>query len=250
MLRHTKKVFLAKAAIVAVAMAVVFILSSAQAADEEEFVSLFDGKTLQGWRVIPPEAKAAWSVQDGLLVGSSDGNGSDLIWKDNELGDFELKLAYRFRTQGNSGIHIRGLLGVSKTHRVSGYHADFGHVGIGPKVLGSWDFHGYPRGDYLVKRGERVVIDEAGKKHFTKLEGAVTADAIHKQDWNTVHVVCRGHRLSFTINGKIASEVIDNEAAKRIDKGLIGLQLHGGAPMTIEFREIRLKRLPAVSNRK
>ena len=213
------------------------------AADKDGFTPIFDGKSLVGWHVVPKKQKAAWSVRDGVLVGSSIGTGSDLIWKDDKLGDFELKLQYRFRTKGNSGIHVRGLLGESKTHRVKGYHADFGHVGIGPQVLGAWDFHGVPRGSNLVSRGQRVVIDEQGRKHFSKIEGAVTPKDVKKGEWNDVHVVARGHRLYFKINGKIASEVIDKERSKRIDRGIIGLQLHGGDRMTIEFKNIRLRRL-------
>ena len=94
-----------------------------------------------------------------------------------------------------------------------------------------------------------MVIDQRGGKHFTKIEGAVTPKHIRKHDWNEVHVVARGHHLYFTINGKMASEVIDNEAAKRIDRGAIGLQLHSGHPMTIQFREIRLKRLDGPRSR-
>jgi hypothetical protein len=217
-------------------------LQTATAADPATFIPIFNGKTLESWRVIPPDQPTAWSVRDGLLVGSSDGKGSDLIWKDNDLGDFELKLSYRFRTQGNSGIHIRGLLGESSTHRVKGYHVDFGHVGIGPRVLGSWDFHGAARGDYLVARGSRVIIDKEGKKRFIKIEGALTSSDVRRREWNEVHVVVSGHHMYFSINGKRASEVVDNEAAKRIERGVIGLQLHSGPPMTIEFRDILLKR--------
>jgi hypothetical protein len=207
------------------------------------FEPIFDGKTLKGWNVIPKAKQGHWSVRDGLLVGKTDGKGSDLIFHDKNLGDYELKLGYRFRTKGNSGIHIRGLLGISKTHKVSGYHADFGHVGVGPEVLGSWDFHGYPRGSYLVQRGHRVVIAADGKKAVTKLDGGLQASHVRRRDWNDVHVVVKGYRMSFTINGRTASEVVDNEKAKRIPKGIIGLQLHGGPPMEIEFRKIQLKRL-------
>ena len=49
-------------------------------------------------------------------------------------------------------------------------------------------------------------------------------------------MVARGNRLYFTINGKIASEVIDNEPDKRLDTGGIALQLHGGPPMTTSHR--------------
>ena len=216
----------------------------------EGFEPIFDGKTLKGWSVIPREKQSHWSVRDGLLVGKTDGKGSDLIFHDKNLGDYELKLSYRFRTQGNSGIHIRGLLGISKTHKVSGYHADFGHKGVGPEVLGSWDFHGYPRGSYLVQRGHRVVIAADGKKTVTRLEGALEAKHVKERDWNDVHVSVRGYRLFFTINGKVASEVVDNEKAKRIPKGIIGLQLHGGPPMEIEFRKISLKRLKRLKRQK
>ena len=116
-------------------------------------------------------------------------------------------------------------------------------AGVGPEVLGSWDFHGYPRGSYLVQRGHRVVIAADWKKTLTQLDGALKPSHIKERGWNDVHVRVRGYRMFFTINGKVASEVIDNEKAKRIPKGIIGLQLHGGPPMEIEFRRISLKRL-------
>ena len=43
-------------------------------------------------------------------------------------------------------------------------------------------------------------------------------------------------------NGKIASEVIDDEKAKRLDKGFIGFQLHSGDKMVIAFKDISVKR--------
>ena len=217
-------------------------LAVATAAGADTFNPIFNGENLDGWRVIPAGQAAAWSVRDGLLVGSTNGEGADLIWEGGDLADFELILSYRFRTEGNSGIHIRGVLGKSSTHRVKGYHADFGHVGIGPRVLGSWDFHGAPRGSHLVERGRRVTIDQQGRKHVTAVEGALTSGDVRKRDWNDVHVVVHGRHVYFSINGKRASEVIDNEDAQRIERGVIGLQLHGGPPMTIEFRQIHLKR--------
>ena len=233
------------------AVAIIFHLCAYGAVADDKndgFTRIFDVETLNGWHVVPESLRGDWSVKEGLLIGNSNGKGSDLIWKIGDLGDFELKLSYRFRTEGNSGIHIRGRLGESKTHRVKGYHADFGHVGIGPAVLGSWDFHGSPRGNNLVDRGHRVVIDQDGKKHVSKIVNAVPVKDIRKREWNKVHVVVRGRRMYFTINGKLASEVIDNQDSERIDDGVIGLQIHGGPPMTIEFRDIRLKRIkPAVS---
>jgi len=222
----------------------IFILSQAAMAADKGFIKIFDGKSLKGWAVVPKNRTADWSVEKGLLVGHTKGKHSDLIYKDRKLRDYELKLTYRLRTKGNSGIHIRGRLGESKTHAVKGYHADFGHVGIGPQVLGAWDFHGVNRGSYLVRRGLQVRIDKAGKKHFTKIKNALTASDVKPRgkQWNKVHVIVKGYTMSFSINGKVASTVIDNEPAKRIPDGVIGLQVHGGPAMRIEFREVLLKK--------
>ena len=146
------------------------LLLGIPAVAEEAFVSIFDGKTLDGWRALPEGRAWEWTVEDGLLVGHTEGEGSDLIF-DQELTDFEVKLSYRFRTKGNSGIHIRGHLGESDSHRVSGYHADFGSVGSGIRTLGAWDFHGYWRGNNLANRGLRVTIDEQGKKRYKRFQG-------------------------------------------------------------------------------
>ncbi len=215
-------------------------LIAAGAADEG-FVPIFDGASLDGWRVLPAERTADWTVRDGVLVGRAQGEGSDLIWTGGELSDFELKLSYRISSPANSGIHVRGLVGQSETHRISGYHVDFGHVGIGAHALGAWDFHGYWRGHNLADRGVLVTIDDAGEKTFAELEGALTPDDIRIDGWNEVHVIVEGNRFAFTINDKAASGVIDNESSKRIDSGVIGLQMHSGKPMWVEFKDIVLK---------
>ncbi len=207
----------------------------------EGFVPIFDGVSLEGWRALPEERAGDWTVRDGVLVGRTKGVGSDLIWAGGDLSDFELKLSYRISSPANSGIHIRGLVGQSETHRISGYHADFGHVGIGAHTLGGWDFHGYWRGHNLVDRGALVTIDEAGGKTFAPLDDALTPADIRIDGWNEVHVVVEGNRFVFTINGKAASGVVDNESSKRIDRGVIGLQMHSGKPMWVEFKDIVLK---------
>ena len=221
-----------------VALGIVF---AADDASDRGFVPIFDSASLDGWRVVPAGREADWSVRDGRLVGRTQGEGSDLIWTGGELSDFELKLSYRISSPANSGIHIRGLLGHSNTHRITGYHADFGHVGIGPGVLGAWDFHGYPRGSNLVNRGQAVTISEAGDRTFADLEDALTPTDVSIDGWNLVHVIVQGERFSFTINGKTASQVIDQESSKRIDRGVIGLQMHSGKPMWVEFKDIVLK---------
>ncbi len=221
--------------------AVLTLWGSVPVVAEEGFREIFDGKSLEGWKCRPESRAGDWSVTDGKVVGIGGGHESYLMFED-ELGDFELKFSYRLLTKGNTGLEVRGRPVEGKASRLHGYHADIGHVGIGDKVLGAWDFHENNRGDYLAKRGERVTIGEDGGKQREPIAGAMELKDVKRGDWNAVHVVAQGNRMWFSINGKIASEVIDNEPAKRLASGFIGFQLHGGDKMVVEFKDIALKK--------
>ena len=60
-------------------------------------------------------------------------------------------------------------------------------------------------------------------------------------DWNAVHLIVRGNTLTHIINGQLMSVVIDDDAPNRPVDGLIGVQVHVGPPMKVEYRNIRLK---------
>jgi len=60
-------------------------------------------------------------------------------------------------------------------------------------------------------------------------------------DWNEVHLIVRGNTLTHIINEQLMSVVIDDDAPNRPADGLIGVQVHVGPPMKVEYRNIRLK---------
>jgi len=68
--------------------------------------------------------------------------------------------------------------------------------------------------------------------------------AIKNDDWNEYHLIARGGVLTHILNGRVMSMVIDDDAKNRTLGGLIGVQVHVGPPMKIEYRNFRLKRLP------
>ena len=214
------------------------------------FISLFDGKTLDGWHAVPKESASDWSVRDGVIVGHGSADRlSYLVWKEEHLTDFELMLRYRLPGKGNTGVEIRSQPDLTGKRPFEGYHADLGHVGIGSHILGAWDFHFARRREYPCRRGTRLVIDEDGKPHSSAIPGALTAADVRQGQWNDVRIVARGNHFQFSINGKPASEFTDNAKHGRLDQGAIGLQIHD-KDMQVEFKDIRLKRLAPASDQR
>ena len=226
--------------VVASALAVVFLAAAAPRthADDDGFVDIFDGKSLKGWE----GNEKFWSVKDGAITGQTTADNPTsgntfLIWRDGELGNFELTLKFRI-VGGNSGIQYR-----SKdvgNFVVGGYQADFdadnGFIGILYEERG--------RG-ILANRGTKVVIEENGEKKEvgkTAVEKEIL-DSIKKEDWNEYTITAQGNHLVQKINGHTTIDVTDNESSKAAESGILALQLHAGPPMLVQFKDIKLKKL-------
>ena len=193
--------------------------------DDDGFVSLFDGKTFDGWHAVPEQCASDWSVDDGVIAGRGSADRlSYLVWKDQHLTDFELRLHYRLPGKGNTGVEIRSQPDLSGKRPFEGYHADLGHVGIGPHILGAWDFHFARRKEYPCLRGTRLVIDEDGKPHSSKIPGSLTAADVRPHQWNSIRIVALGKNFQFFINGKLASEFTDKSEnySFRFHAGCVG----------------------------
>ena len=207
------------------------------------FAPIFDGETFTGWRADPQSQSAAWSVQDGAIQGMGlEDRLTYLVYSgDEELRDFELKFSYRMRTEGNTGVELRGRVDKTGTRPFEGYHADLGHVGIGPHILGAWDFHFAARWEFPCPRGTRLVIDNHGAGHPERIEKHVAVDDIKRRDWNRCHILAKGNRFRFFINGMLSSEFVDGIEEGSLDSGFIALQLHDKGTV-VQFKDILLKR--------
>ncbi len=224
---------------------VLWVLLIATSFAEEGFTPIFDGKSLANWREAPKGAASAWTVKDGVIRGEGkEDRLAYLVYSGDEaLEDFELRFSYRMVTKGNSGVEIRSRVDKTGKRPFEGYHADFGHVGIGAGVLGAWDFHfgKGSRAEFPCPRGTRLVIDEKGKGTSAKIKGALTTEEIKKGDWNACRILAKGNRFQFWINGKLASEFRDGLEGKQLTSGFLALQLHDKG-MIVEFKELRLKK--------
>lgn len=208
---------------------------------------LFNGKDLTGWE---GDAKF-WSVQDGAITGATSpenpakANGF-IIWKGGEPSDFTLVLKYKMtpgdaKKYTNSGIQYRSKVIDAATFVVGGYQADLEYADTYSGIL----YEEKGRG-ILAKRGEQVVISQGEKPAKPKLEvTGKTGDpkeiqaAIKKDDWNDYKIVAKGNRVQHFINGLLTADVTDN-TAEAPKAGVIALQIHAGAPMKIQFKDIVL----------
>lgn len=200
-----------------------------------EGVSLFDGKTLEGW-----EGKEGyWSVKEGAITGTTTAENplsqnTFLIWRGGKVGDFELKLKFKI-VGGNSGIQYRSK--ESDGFVVAGYQAD---IEDGTTYIGIL-YEERGRG-ILAKRGEKVVVGADGKKEVTGKTASEdeVLGSIKKHDWNDFTVTVKGNHIVHKINGHVTVDVTDEQSDKAAKEGILALQLHQGPPMVVQFKDVVL----------
>lgn len=205
------------------ATAVLLSLSGSPAIAEEnlETVTLFDGKTFNGW-----EGDQRWfRIEEGAVVGGTMKEAiphNCFLCTEKEYGDFELRFQFQLKGKGvNAGVQIRSQR-VPNSTEVSGYQAD-----LADKVWGAiWD---ESRRNYLIAK-----VDPEKVNALIRPEG----------EWNDCVVRCEGPRITIAING--TQTVAFAEADDKIPRtGIIGLQIHSGGPSEAWYRNIRLQELPA-----
>jgi hypothetical protein len=193
-------------------------LAADQAADEKEFVTVFDGKTLDGWE----GDLNTFRVQEGAIVGGSLAKPvprNEFLCLKREYRDFELRLQFKLLGQGtNAGIQIRSRR-VPNHHEMIGYQADLGD--------GWWGCL------YDESRRQKVLAGPPDDQR---------AKLVKRDDWNEYRIRCQGRKIELWINGQKTVDYTEPDEAIE-QTGLIGLQIHGGAPSEAWYRNIRIREL-------
>ena len=223
--------------------ALLAVLSGPAMAEDGEWETIFDGKTLEGWDGNPD----FWSVQEGAITGQTTaekptkGN-TFIIWRKGEVGDFELTLDYKI-IKGNSGIQYRSFEVPNEKWVIGGYQGDFEAGTTYSGILYGERFRGIlcPRGakTEVVRENGKVVAKNVGKVG----DSDEIQSKIKNEDWNTYRIVAKGFTFQHFINGVATAECTDNDEKERRAEGLLALQLHAGPPMKVQFKNIKLKRL-------
>ena len=208
------------------------LASPALAADDdskpgdEGWVSLFDGKTLDGWEQRNGTAK--YEVKDGAILGSTvAGSPNSFLCSKKDYGDFELEYETKLlNDELNSGVQIR-------SHSRPDYRNGRVH---GPQVEteASPGQAGYIYGEASTGAWISPNADEKPTSAFKNGE------------WNKYRVVATGPRVQTWVNGEPITDVSDAEANNATDPGFIGLQVHqfkGPHPAQVLWRNIRIREL-------
>jgi hypothetical protein len=190
---------------------------------ELDHSALFNAVDLAHWEGAGAEASACWAVEDGLLV--CNGQPGPWLRSSEQFNDFNLRLEYRLKEGGNSGIYVRVPEGGA--HR--GKEID-GDVPAGVEVQ---------------------LLDDASDRYKDiaayQFCGSIYAIAPARQrvsrpagQWNTLEIDCRGTSCQVTHNGILvvdATEAEFPELKNRLVRGYLGLQNHSEH---VWFRNIRI----------
>jgi hypothetical protein len=210
-------------------LALIASLGPASTGADEGWTSLFDGKTLDGWKVNGGTAR--YAVEDGTIVGTTvEGSPNTFLCK-GDYKDFELELEVKCDPRLNSGVQVRSHVYAKddpdpKNRQRAG-------VVYGPQCE-------------IARRETGTAgrfYDEGRRGRWLAEIRPEAKDVFRDDDWNRYRIVVQGRRYRSWINGVAASDFTDEVD----ERGFIGLQVHGipkgEGPYQVRWRDVRIREL-------
>jgi hypothetical protein len=180
-------------------------------AEPEDLTPIFNGKDLAGWQV--PDPNPFWQVVDGVLIGENDSaKKGHVLYTKKPYKDFIFETEARWSGEIDSGIMLRQpelqlQIGISRS----------------------------------LKKDMTCSFYTNGKEKYPEAGQAKELEKFLKPgDWNKIRLQAKGDTFTAWLNGQ---KVVEYKDARFPNPYAIGLQIHPGLVMRIEFRNIRLKDL-------
>ncbi|HEX4167182.1 MAG TPA: DUF1080 domain-containing protein [Bryobacteraceae bacterium] len=173
--------------------------------EQNAWISMFDGKTLEGWKA--NENPDSWSAKDGMIVG--DGQESHLFWMIRKCTNCEFKADVKISDGGNSGMYFRTAFG-----------------------------HGFPQGyEAQVNSTHPDPVRTGSLYNFVK----IYKELVPPDTWFNQHIIAHGNHIVIEVNDKQVVDFID-EKDSFVD-GYLALQQHNKGSVVM-FKNLMMKPLP------
>ena len=194
----------------------IFLLSNTTVFSQIDFDKkdkVFNGKNLKNWTVLPDQPNIWWTVNKGILLAKSDADQTgSTLWTKKTYQDFAVRLEFKMGSGTvDSGVFLRGENPYSP------------QIQIGISGSLKVDMTGSP---YVPKKGYP--------------QKAEVTNILKSKDWNTMTIVTKKNNYKVWLNTQM---VLDYTLENSNLEGPVGLQLHPGRTMDIEFKEIFIKKL-------
>lgn len=230
----------------------VLLIPLAKASDDE-FITIFDGKTLKGWHISSATGHSRasgnksggnWRIESGAIVGSQDipGNGGIVI-TDEKFGDFEVVLEMNNDFGPDSGLFLRSTEDGTAYQAMIDYHSDGNLMGVYGEGLGGKP---HVRNFSFIDSPDAIRLEQRANIKLPVLVDSWGSFWRHGQ-WNELRARIVGELPTITtwINGVKIMEWTETEK-RHPSTGGIALQVHGGGDFTgqyVRYRNIRVKKL-------
>lgn len=216
---------------------VIFVLGTAFArAADEKWISLFDGKTLNGWKQL--QAKARYEVRDGTIVGivTQGETRNSFLVTEQEFGDFIFECEFKADAGINSGVQFRSKPENETVKHVHGYQYE---IDPNPRALTGGLYEEARRGWFAPTRNNGEPAQAWAALHATKYKAG---------EWNTMRIEARGNHIRTWLNGHLLTDFTDKDEDIRIKRGFFGLQVHSTTTAAnfgkiVAFRNLRVQKL-------
>ena len=216
------------------ALVLVGIASAYAEVKAGDWVELFDGKSIDGWKV--EGGTATYVVKDGMIVGTTTEGSKNTFLCKGPFSDFELELDVLCDVELNSGIQIRSHV----------YEKDTPQASKPKRIRQKGEVYGYQCEIAAAEKGVSGNFWDEGR--HTRWLDDFTDDpkaqqAFKDSQWNHYRIVAEGNRIRSWVNGVPCADFTDDEDAS----GFIGLQVHGIKPGTgpyqVRWKNVRIREL-------
>ena len=185
------------------------------AGQEAEWVSLFNGRDLAGWKI---HGKEKWTVEGGAIVGETVQGGYGYLATEKSFRDFDLRLRFKVEGGGNSGVFFRSTM----------HGEDFPGLIEGTQVEVDADPTRHTGGLY-----------ENPKRRWLIWPTAACEAALDSDGWNELELTAEGNHIVTHLNGVRCVEFVDPKPQHT--EGIIALQIHSVAASQLNTGAVKVR---------